>query len=37
MPAARGRCRNIGTDSVTVPFTPEFMPAVSVSRAMTLV
>ena len=26
--------RNIGTDSVTVPFNPDFMPSVSISRAV---
>lgn len=34
MAAAGGRYRNIGTDPVTVPFNPEFVPAVSVSRAV---
>jgi uncharacterized protein (DUF362 family)/NAD-dependent dihydropyrimidine dehydrogenase PreA subunit len=34
MAAAGGRYSNIGTESVTVPFNPEFMPTVSVSRAV---
>jgi uncharacterized protein (DUF362 family)/Pyruvate/2-oxoacid:ferredoxin oxidoreductase delta subunit len=34
MDAAGGRYRNIGTDSVTVPFNPDFMPSVSISRAV---
>jgi uncharacterized protein (DUF362 family)/Pyruvate/2-oxoacid:ferredoxin oxidoreductase delta subunit len=34
MEAAKGYYQNIGNDSVTVPFNPEFMPNVSVSRAV---
>jgi len=32
--AAKGYYRNIGLDSVQVPFTPELMPTVGVSRAV---
>jgi uncharacterized protein (DUF362 family)/Pyruvate/2-oxoacid:ferredoxin oxidoreductase delta subunit len=34
MEAAGGHYRNIGLDSVKLPFDPAFMPAVSVSRAV---
>ena len=34
MEASRGCYRNIGNDAVRVPFTPEFMPSVSISRAI---
>jgi uncharacterized protein (DUF362 family)/NAD-dependent dihydropyrimidine dehydrogenase PreA subunit len=34
MEAARGYYRNIGTDSLNVNFNPDFMPMVSVSRAV---
>lgn len=33
--AAKGYYRNIGNDSLKVPFNPEFMPAVSISRIVT--
>lgn len=35
MEAAKGYCQNIGNDSLKVPFNPEFMPAVSISRIVT--
>ncbi len=34
MEVAKGHYQNIGNDSGTVPFNPEFMPKVSVSRAV---
>ncbi len=34
MEAAKGYYRNIGTESAHVPFNPEFIPTVSVSRAI---
>jgi uncharacterized protein (DUF362 family)/NAD-dependent dihydropyrimidine dehydrogenase PreA subunit len=34
MEAAGGHYRNIGNDSERVPFSPEFMPSVNVSRAV---
>ncbi len=33
--AAKGYYQNIGNDSLKVPFNPEFMPAVSISRIVT--
>ncbi len=35
MEACKGYYRNIGNDSVKLPFNPAFMPSVSVSRAVT--
>ena len=35
MEAAKGYYQNIGNDSLKVPFNPEFMPAVSISRIVT--